>query len=232
MVNTLLMFAVVVLIVIVSTAMVMDAGSDIIATETSGAVILDTHDMLLLIDTTIHQVATEGQGSKRELSIKPQNMIEVIPEENSILTSIDTSAKFSKYFSLITEGNLKKISGGDVDCSDADSIIMENSLIKTTFSKIGVPSSHAALNTSLAFNTAYLKNNGVTVTITDSGIEMDQNLSSINGTGYTELLLSGRNRPSCTVHIYMNGTYEYDAYYTLYSGKDFLVFETKNIKKK
>ena len=228
--STLVSFAAVVVIFIIGAALVLNAADGIVSAGTSAARASDAESTMKTIDGAIRQVISEGAGAKRQVTIKPQSIIDVIPEEDSLATEV-LSKGLMDYYSVITEGNLKKISGSDVKCSDSGDLVMENGLVKATFGKIGSPASQAALNTSRIVKAVLIKPD-TDIIIADSAIEMDASADSVNGTGYTEILRTGTNLPSCSVHAYMNGTYEYDAYYTLHSGLDFIVFQARNVKKK
>ncbi|MBI4019084.1 MAG: hypothetical protein HY364_02425 [Candidatus Aenigmarchaeota archaeon] len=228
--STILSFAAVTMIFIAASTVVLNVADGVISSGTSTAKIRDTENLMKTLDSAIKQVVLEGSGAKRQVSIKSQAIIDIIPQENSLVAEIETKG-LTDYFSVTTEGNVKKISGSDVDCIDSGDLVMENSLIKATFARIGSQASHAVLNTSRIFKSVLIKP-ATNMTIADSAIEIDGSVLSINGTGYTEILNPGSSLSSCSVHLYMNGTYEYDGYYTLYAGTDFLVFEARNVGKK
>ncbi len=230
--SSLLSFAVIILIFVASAAIVLNYADEVVFSQAAGVTLSDAKRVMRQIDDAITQVTAEGAGASRKLRMKSSSIIEVIPEENTIMTQLQLPLSFAQYLTFIADGNERTIAGGGVSCSDAGDIVMENPFLRVVFSKIGSPSSMVAINTSVLLKSATIKPADLRVDFTDSAIKINQSTASINGTGYTELLRKNSNAPSCTTHAYVNGTYEYDAYYTLYSGADFLSVSIRNVARK
>ena len=73
------------------------------------------------------------------------------------------------------------------------------------------------------------KTNNITTYVGNSSIVINEDPATSVGVGYSEISRSGTNLPLCQVHAFVNMTTDYDVYYKLYAGADFLVIEVRNI---
>ena len=132
-----------------------------------------------------------------------------------------------EYLSRKVAGNIVQIAGSDVSCSDAANLTLENSFLRVDLKNVAQAAPAASINTNDTMLAVKEKSGGTTVAFVNSTIVIDGDPATSSGTGYSEILKKGRDLPSCTAHVFVNSTVNYDIYYTLYAGADFLVMDVR-----
>ncbi len=228
--NPIMSMAILMFIAVVAFAIVLGIGVPIIDASKQQATFKDAETAARLIDNAISQVALEGKGTVRVIEFTPPEFAS-LPEEDALEFKMTSGIELLEHLTRRFVGNIVYISGSDVSCSDNDhNMTIENNRILTVFQKIPKTSPYSNIDTARNILSVKEKGSGTTVSITNSSIVVDDNQSSASGNGYSELLRSGSSLPACTVHFFINSTSsDYDIYYTLYSGADFLVVDVRNV---
>jgi hypothetical protein len=102
--------------------------------------------------------------------------------------------------------------------------VMENSYLRAEFQKVNKSSN---IDTGKNILRLTEKQTGRSIDIVNSSIVIDGNIATSGGVGYSEILESGRNLPVCVVHVFVDSSVDYDVFYKLYSGADFLTTEIR-----
>jgi len=236
--NTMVSFALLVVIVIlaigiVSAIIIPLVNNMIVSSEIQGA-----ESEIKSIDNVIRNVIREGAGVARAFSFSGPYKIDVFPEEDAIQFRRDIDINLFEYFSRSIAKNMAYIAGADVSCyeQDADSngttdLVLENTYVKFAFQKVPKASPLSSIDTKNNVVLMQEKTYNTIIYPSNSSVVINDNVTTSFGTGYSEILRSGLNVPECTVHFYINsgeGT-DYDIYYKLYAGADFLVIDVRNI---
>ncbi|MCD6092812.1 MAG: hypothetical protein J7J38_02205, partial [Candidatus Aenigmarchaeota archaeon] len=216
-------------LVIVAIGIVLNIGNPIISKSQTSAQIQEAEEIMKHLDNYIKEIASEGNGSSRIFSFTASGGSFVADaREDSIQFKIN-GPRTMEYLSRKKRGDLYTISGNDVDCSaTANNLIMSNSRLNITFQKKGSSSGWVAINTGQNILNITQRDLGITVNFTNTSIMINDDSTTSNGTGYSEILRTGDNRPFCIAHFHINSSVEYDIYYTLFAGADFLVQEVRD----
>lgn len=192
-------------------------------------------DGMARLDEVIRQVASEGKGSKRTVTLQLDTGKLVVNKTNDFIDwKMETEAQLisprtSQQFGNLVIGSNLESSADEANFSYGGSLtpayLLENDHLKVYVKKIGSEESHASYSTSDLVLGVYNKDNGQW--IMDPGffrITLDSHANSGSGTGYTKLIRSGYNLPYAEVMAFMNSTYlSYYINMTLESGTDFLI---------
>ncbi len=225
--DSLVSTAILVLVAVTSFAIVISIGMPLVDKALDSVKVDEAVSFFRYAENYINDITTDGSGSVRSLKFRTSSGgFDVSSRDDSISMEIDTGAKLMDDYSRSLSGNFLKISGNDVSCSNETNITMENSYIKFVL-RSAAPLS--AINTSNIIINITEKRSGKTITPSDSSITIDSMAETSHGIGFAELTKSGNSLPLCTVHAYINSTLNYDIYYTLYAGADFLSIEVRNI---
>lgn len=228
--NPVLSMAVLLLIAVVAFSIVLGIGLPVIDASKQQALFRDAENAGKLIDNAIRDIAAEGKGAVRVIEFTSPEFVS-LPEEDALEFKMTSGAELLEHLTRRFVGSIVYISGSDVSCTSDGNITVENNRIQAVFQKVSKASPYSNIDTARNLLSIKEKGSGTTVSITNSSIVIDGNLSSASGNGYSELLRSGSSLPACTVHFFINSTSsDYDAYYTLYSGADFLVVDVRNVK--
>jgi len=216
-------------LVIVAIGMVLNIGNPIISKSQTSAQIQEAEEIMKHLDNYIKEIASEGNGSSRIFSFTASGgSFMADAREDSIQFKIN-GPRTMEYLSRKKHGDLYTISGNDVDCSTtSNSLIMSNSRLNITFQRKGSSSNWVAINTSQNILNITQRDLGITVNFTNTSVMINGDSTTSNGTGYSEILRTGDNRPFCIAHFHINSSVEYDIYYTLFAGADFLVQEVRD----
>ncbi len=217
------------LISLMAIALVLEVGMPIVNLAKETSEIHDAESDLHFIDTYVRAVAREGKDSVRIFRFTSPKQFETIPGEDAIQYSMETQTSFFDYLSRSLSGNFAYIAGSNVDCTEKDmnndganDLVMENDKIIAVFRKMS-----GSVDTSNIIMQITRKFDGSTVYVGNSSIVIDGDLSTSVGIGYTEISSNGLQKPVCQVHALVQGTIDYDVYYTLYAGADFFVTEVR-----
>jgi len=216
-------------LVIVAIGIVLNIGNPIISKSQTSAQIQEAEEIMKHLDNYIKEIASEGNGSSRIFSFTASGgSFMADAREDSIQFKIN-GPRTMEYLSRKKHGDLYTISGNDVDCSTtANNLIMSNSRLNITFQRKGSSSNWVAINTSQNILNITQRDLGITVNFTNTSVMINGDSTTSNGTGYSEILRTGDNRPFCIAHFHINSSVEYDIYYTLFAGADFLVQEVRD----
>ncbi|MEK6888407.1 MAG: hypothetical protein AABX14_05685 [Candidatus Aenigmatarchaeota archaeon] len=230
--NTLLSVAILLVIVFVAILLVLTIGRPTFDSAIKTADVKGAEDDLHFIDQYIRTVAREGRYAFRNYKFTSSKHFESIPGEDAIQFSTDTPVSLIDFMTRSFSGNYVYIAGADVNCLQKDGdgdgttdLVAENDRLKAVFKKI----SSGTIDTSQIIMQVTDKTNNVTTYVGNSSILIDENPATSVGTGYTEIGNTGLRLPLCQVHAFVNSTIDYDVYYKLYAGADFLVIEVRNI---
>lgn len=228
-------FSIIFLIMIITLgiAAVLNIGNPLISSALDTTKVKEAEAAMKTIDNYIREVATEGYGAAREAQVILPGEFEVIPEEDAIQYEIITPAKLFDHFMREKQGNLVYISGSDVDCGDETDLILSNSFLTITLNKVTKTTPHSSIDTNNNIISVIEKTYNTTAALSNSSIIINDETSSRNGTGYSEISKTGKQLPYCQAHFFINSSYaSYDVYYILYAGADFVVIDVRNVEKK
>jgi len=237
--NVLISMAIIVMMTIMAIGLMMTISTQTVESAKAYSQVSEVEQFLNQVDNAIKEVSSEGQGATRVLKVVTKGEFVVDENEESIHYHTPTAGSF-EYLSRRLYGNMLYIAGSDVNCYESDAngdgkkeIVAENTYLKAVFQKINRTASLASMNTEKNILSLTEKNSGATLTLSNSSIVIDENLTTSYGSGYSEILKPGNNLPLCRVHFYINSTaMTYDIYYTLYSAADFLVVDVRNVADK
>lgn len=198
------------------------------------AVMQEMRDTLAKMDDIIREVASQGSGSKRILSMKLDlGQMIINGTDNIIYWEYKTDSPVISPRTKQTFGDV--VIGANLDTKaseenytftspETEAYLLENEHLKVYIRNIGSPSNHQSYNTSQLLLGVYQKD--LDKWLNNTGfldIYVDDNVASKTGQGYTTLVESGNYLPYATVVAFMNSSYaEYYINFTLESGTDFL----------
>lgn len=184
---------------------------------------------LARLDAAIREAASEGEGAQRVVRIFMPVGGRIDEREDSIVAG-SMSSPLQDYLSRRAVRDTVSVGGNDVSCSAGDNLTQENSFIKVVYQSVPRANPLPAISTARSILMVEEKTGGTRVYPSNTSIVIDGNASASNGTGYSEVLRTGTGLPFCIVHLYVNSTAEYDVYYTLYAGADFVVADIRNVR--
>jgi hypothetical protein len=205
---------------------------------TSSSEIESAEKELRSMDRLIRDTIRGGLNVSRDYKISVTGKIDIIPEEDALQYKKNVDANIFEYLSRKLTKNIITISGADVSCYEQDAnndgnldFVLEDTYVKFALQKVSKASPMPDIDTKDNIILMMEKTYNTTINLTNSSIVINDNLTTSYGTGYSEILRSGRNVPECTVHFYVNSTEgtDYDIYYKLYAGADFLAIDVRNI---
>jgi hypothetical protein len=200
----------------------------------TAAVIQKMTDTFSELDTVIKEVASQGKGSKRVVSLGINlGKVVVNGSDDVIYWEYETDAPVisprtrQRFGDLVIGADLKTKAyeaNYTFTSPDIPSYVMENEHLKVYVRKIGSPSNQESYTTNQLVVGIYQKDLGKWLNNTGFlDIYVDNNVNSKSGTGYTVLEESGSYLPYATVTAFMNSSYaEYYINFTLESGTDFV----------
>ncbi len=212
-------------------ALVYQAGMPIVDKMQASAAIERTKNNFVKLDDIIQRVASEANGSRRTLSFKIDPGELVVDDANDIIYWIfETSApvfspRTASYYGNLAFGSNLETKAYEGDYSGIQSYILENKHLKVYIRKIGSSDNMQNYETSNILLGVYQKDLGKWM---DAALEIsiDDDISSISGTGYTKLEKPGSALPYGKVTAYMySSPINYFINFTLESGADFIKIE-------
>ncbi len=225
--NPLISSMVLILVMVIAIGIVINIGMPAVNTAKETAGMKEAESAIKTLDNYIKEVRSEGSGSERRIKFTSPGEFIASPDEDSIQFKSVSDVELFEYFTRRMAGSLMYISGSDVSCSSGSNLTMENSFLKAVFQLTPKATPLAAIDTKSNILTIQEKSSSSIASFSNTTVFVDG--VSGNGTGYSELLASGTTLPSCTVHFFIDSTSDYDIYYTLYAGADFLVAEIRNV---
>lgn len=236
--NTLVSFTILVAVVVTVIGIVGAIIFPLIDTMTVSAEIDEAMLEMKSLDMEMREVIRGGKDVSRMFYFTGPQKFEVFPEEDAIQYQKSINEDLFEYFSRSLRKNMIFIAGADVDCREEDGngdgtkdLVLENTYVKFVFKRVPEVSPWASIDTTDNIILMQEKTYNMEINITNSSILIDDNITTASGTGYSEILRTGVNKPECTVHFFVNSTQgtDYDVYYKLYAGADFLVIDVRNI---
>lgn len=217
-------------VIITAIGLVVSISNPLIEASKETVSMRDAEYLIKLIDDNVREVVKEGTNSRRTINIQSTGEVETLPEEDAIQIGFSSRAGLADYLTRFLKGNILFIAGNDVSCSNLTNITMENTYINVTFKKTQRASPLTQINTTENIISIHEKTGNTRVSFVNSSIIINDNQSTARGTGYSELLRTGKSLPSCTTHFFVNNSaIEYDVYYILYAGADFLTIDVRSV---
>ncbi|MCK4550829.1 MAG: hypothetical protein KAT91_02655 [Candidatus Aenigmarchaeota archaeon] len=217
-------------IINIAIIIVTQTGMPAIEKMQDAAAIDQAKDMLSNLDKVIKEVAAEGKSSTRVVSLQiKKGALYVDNESDKIYYLIETEAEVISPRTKMTIGNLYFASNANVIVKDNGThFIMENEHEKIAFHKLGNTTSFVSINASTVMDYMYLKDTGTYLPASLSVI-VDNDPLQEAGNGYTmaEAIGTGLMRGRIIAHVNQSVS-DYDIYFTLEGGADFLQVEVRN----
>jgi hypothetical protein len=211
---------------------VYNAGMPVVLRMQHAAAVERMKGMFSDIDKIVEDVASEGNGSKRTVSLRFDiGKFSVNGSSDKLYWDFDSesllaSPRTSVGFGNVVFGSKLETSAYEDSYQGTQAYVLENEHIRAYFRKIGSPSSPRAYNTSQLLLAVYQKDLRQWMPLQSLEISLDNNPDSESGTGYTVLEQAGTDLPYATVSTYMGSGYSnYFLNFTLESGADFLEIE-------
>jgi len=188
--------------------------------------------VLTKIDKALKEVVEEGEGSTRVVDINiKKGKIKIDADTDEIYYVLETETGSLSPRSQIQIGNLILSSSASVNASeDSNYIVLENEHLKCNFSKNGgTEDSFQSINISQIINSVYMKDTGSTLDGNNITLKLETMDSLGVGSGYVILKDSGSELGRGVVIAHVNNSWvDYDLYFTLESGADFLEIYLRN----
>lgn len=218
-----------IMIMVIAVGIVVSVGIPAVNTAKETASLKEAESTMKMLDNHIKEVRAEGSGSERRVKLNSPGEFTVSADEDALQFKMVSSVELFEFFSRRIAGSLMYISGSDVKCSTGNNLTLENTFVKASFQRIAQATPLSATDTKNNILSMEVKTTGTIVNFANTTVLVDS--ASGNGTGYSELLPreGGTSMPSCSVHFFINSTNDYDIYYTLYAGADFLVADVRNV---
>ncbi|MCP3681923.1 MAG: hypothetical protein GY861_04460 [bacterium] len=221
-----------VLIAVVVLVLVLEAGLPMINGIRDKSAFNRARDIMTDLDHQVQDIAGEGQGSKRVLPIEISKG-ELSVENEKLRWKMETESKIIDPGSRIDMGNIVIAADVDVSAYERGSFyIIQNSRILVNISKVGLESNWSSIDTSTLINYIKFKDSNAITNGTFNFI-VNESVSSMTGTGYTELDETGDGLTTALVIAHVNSTdFEYDLKLELESKADFIKAGIENFKVK
>lgn len=185
------------------------------------------------LDGVIQTVASEGEGSKRTVSLNVEDgELHVDGDNDTIYWEYECSAPIISPRTFQTFGNV--IFGANLDTSASEAacggqagFLLENEHLTVCLRKVGSAGNNTSYNISSVLVSVYQKDLEQAMPIEYLEITLDNNATSSTGVGYTQLERSGMHLPYGEVTAHMESDYgiTYDIKFILESGEDFLIIK-------
>ena len=211
---------------------VYNAGMPVVLRMQHAAAVEKMKSVFSETDKIIQDVASEGNGSKRTVSLRFDiGKLTVNGSSDRLYWDFDSetvmvSPRTSTSFGNVVFGSELETSAYEGDYLGTEAYVLENEHIRAYFRKIGSPSGPQAYSTSQLLLGIYQKDLSQWMPLESLDISLDGQESSKSGTGYTILEQAGTDLPYASVSAYMSSSYaNYFLNFTLESGTDFLIIE-------
>lgn len=185
------------------------------------------------LDSVIQTVASEGEGSKRTISLNvDEGAIHIDGGNDTITWGYECSSEIISPRTFQTFGNV--IFGSNLDtkaheseCEGQDAFMLENEHLRICLKKVGSEENNTRYNMSDVLISVYQKDLGQVMPIDRLEITLENNQTSATGEGYTKLEKAGQNLPYGEVTAHMESDYgiTYNVKFVLESGEDFLMIK-------
>jgi hypothetical protein len=185
------------------------------------------------LDSTIQKVASEGEGSKRTISLNvEEGGIRIDGGNDTIYWEYECGSPIMSPRTMQTFGNV--MFGANLEtearegvCGGQDAFILENKHLRVCLKKVGSAESGTPYNMSDVLMSVYQKDMGQAMPLEYLEITLDGNETSGVGSGYTTLERAGNHLPfgEVTAHMISDYGITYDIKFILESGEDFLTIK-------
>ena len=211
---------------------VYNAGMPVVQRMQHAAAVESMKGVFLEMDKIIEDVASEGNGSKRTVSVRfDVGKLSVNGSSEKVYWDFESESLIASPRTSVSFGNV--VFGSKLDTSAYESVyqgiqayVLENEHVRAYFRKIGSPTSPENYDTGQILLAVWQKDLNQCMPLQSLGISLDSNPASEAGTGYTALEQAGEDLPYATVSSYMDSDYaNYFVNFTLESGEDFLIIE-------
>ncbi|MEM5834725.1 MAG: hypothetical protein QXQ69_02660 [Candidatus Aenigmatarchaeota archaeon] len=236
-ISPLVAYVMVIMIVVSGITLVLLIGMPTIEKARESLVINEAWENLRLMSQSIEEVATEGLGSLRTLSIKVTDGEYKINEKTNCIDFYYSPKNYRLEPVFLKNENIIFIPGKnaivreyDLDNDGNQEIILENEFLRVAIEKKGSKEAPELINTSKLIKLIYFKPSDASLIPSDTSIFIDDREESSYGYGYSQALDPGKNSGKAEAIVYLNTTYaSYQILYTLYSGADFLTVKILNV---
>jgi len=220
-------------IIVTLVFLVYTMAAPVVYTMQASSVFEQTKSFMLRLDEAIQDVASQGKGSRTSLSVTMGAGELTLDEGTDTLRwTMETDSMIVSPRSMQQIGNLVAGSNLDVRAYENQSLgafVLENQHLKLLLKDVGSESSHQVYSTGDLLMGVYNKDLDRWMDFERLDISIDNSPDSMNGTGYTELVVTGNALPRGQVRAHMSTDYiflnNYSVTFTLESGADFLIIE-------
>ena len=211
-------------------AIVLKAGVPVLNKVKDNSVLTKSKDSLSGVDKYIKEVASEGPGSQRVVTVDLDG--DLLIDNDEISLELDTKSKLVEPRSSVKQGNVIVSSGATVKAKAyPNSFLLQNNRVIVNISRLGNSTKNVTINTSKLINYIELRENNARALGSLFSFYVGKDNSSKKGTGYTELLREGEDLGFATVVAHVNSTSKnYDLHLTLEPEADYLIVDVKNLK--
>ncbi|MFB6242088.1 MAG: hypothetical protein ABEJ36_04800 [Candidatus Nanosalina sp.] len=215
-------------VTLTAVGVVLDVSGPAIDNARDSSAIRQSVSFLNFVDENIREVASEGQGSTRTMSVSfDRGEFDVDAEDDSFTYSLDTGSDIISPQAQQQQGAVTLSSNANVEVSETTKngetcFMMKNDKVQACIKKVGSEDSPTSINTSELLT--YYEIEGRGETPMDFEVELNNAKNSSWGEGYTYAEQLGDHQPHGDVYAVVdaeNGL-EYRVLFQLYSGADFL----------
>ena len=225
------------LVSVLALVLILNTGIPILTEMKDRAVFSKIKDVMLDLDRHITEIANQGEGSQATVSFEIRDG-EVIFTDNQLMWELETKSKIVSPRTKTVLGNLIISSNANVRTYElSDSYMMNTTIEDDSFSvkinKKGTSTSWEYYNTSEIIE--YIQYNNYQIDGSKFNFNLNNNITSARGTGYTKMVPNGNNTNlgRAKVIAHMNSTFAvYDLEFTLESYSDFVTVRVKNFEPK
>lgn len=216
--NVMVSWVIVVMLIIGGVAFILAATAPVIEQTKTSVSAAEAENIMRQLKNSINDVSNEGLGSSRITNVPSGDW----SLKQGIIQFSAGSAPFEPLSRIIKNG-IETLSGADVNCKEnINSYTMENSYIRIEMQKAA-----GAIDTKNNILEIESKATGKLINPADSSIIIDDDAATSKGPATSELISTSHK---CVVHYFIDSALDYDIYYTLYSGGDFVSIDVRNIK--
>ena len=224
------------LIAVLALVLILEAGLPIMERMKDRATFTKVKDIMLNLDKHIQDVANEGEGSQRIISLDVKDG-ELSFNNNQVVWEMKTKQKIIDPRTSTSIGNLIITSNANVITYETPlyhtmSTGIENDTFEVRVNRTGSRTNWEEINTSKIID--YISYNGVKMNGTFS-FSLNNLAGSTFGNGYTELIPGGNrtNLGRAKVVAHINSSFaQYDLEILLESYSDFISTKIKNFEAK
>lgn len=222
------------MVAILALVLILNTGVPLLTELKDRAVVDKVSDIMVNLDRHITEIANQGEGSQATVSFEIRDG-EIKFENDQLVWEIETDSEIISPRSSTKLGNVIVSSNANVKTFDTTNYYIlestiKNDTFKAYFNKKNSKDSWGYINTSgVIYNLSF---NGEAMS-GDFTFNLNDDVTSFEGTGYTTMLPSGNNTNlgQAQVIAHMNTSFaRYDLVFSLTSYSDFIKVNVKNIE--